>query len=73
MLVGELRLERYASIAGSDLTTSILEAWRGDDARGFARYRAAAEASGVKPPDTEPLAWGLRWASTRQQPTRGWR
>lgn len=58
VLLGELRLERYASIAGSALTTSILEAWREDDARGFARYRAAAEASGVKPPNTELIAWG---------------
>jgi hypothetical protein len=58
VLLAELRLERYASIAGSDTTTTILEAWREGRARGFARYRAAAEASGVKPPDTELLAWG---------------
>jgi hypothetical protein len=57
-LMGELGLERYASIAKSDMTTTILEAWRDDRARGFTRYRAAAEASGVKPPDTELLAWG---------------
>jgi len=57
-LLGELGLERYASIAGSNLTTSILEAWREDDARGFARYQAAVEASGVKPPNTELIAWG---------------
>lgn len=57
-LLGELGHERYASIARSDATTTILEAWREDQARGFARYRAAAEASGVKPPDTELLAWG---------------
>lgn len=58
VLLRELRLERYASIAGSDLTTAILEAWREDDARGFARYRTAAEASGVKPPNTGLLDWG---------------
>lgn len=46
-LLRELGLERYASIAGSDMTTTILEAWREDPARGFARYRAAVEASGV--------------------------
>ena len=57
-LLGELGLKRYASIAGSDLTRSILEAWHEDGARGFARYRAAAEASGVKPPNTEVMAWG---------------
>ncbi len=56
--MGELGLERYASIAGSDVTTTILEAWREDPAHGFARYRAAAEGSGVKPPDTDLLAWG---------------
>lgn len=58
VLLGELDLARYASIARSDMTTSILEAWRADDARGFARYQAAAEASGVKPPNTELIAWG---------------
>jgi hypothetical protein len=57
-LLGELGLGRYASIAGSDTTTTILEAWRDDSARGVARYRSAAEASGVKPPDTDLLAWG---------------
>jgi len=57
-LLGELGLERYASIVASDMTTTILEAWREDSVRGFARYRAAAAASGVKPPDTDLLAWG---------------
>ena len=46
-LLRDLGLQRYASIAGSDATTTILEAWREDPARGFARYRAAVEASGV--------------------------
>jgi hypothetical protein len=57
-LLAELGLERYASIAASDMTTTILGAWREDPARGFARYRAAAEGSGVKPPDTDLLVWG---------------
>jgi hypothetical protein len=57
-LMGELGLERYASIAKSDMTTTILEVWHEDRARGFARYRTAAEASGAKPPDIELLAWG---------------
>jgi hypothetical protein len=57
-LLGELGLERYASIAGSDMTTTILDAWSEDSARGFARYRAAAAASGVKPPVTDLLTWG---------------
>jgi len=42
-LLGELGLQRYASIAGSDVTTTILEAWREDPVKGFARYRAAAD------------------------------
>jgi hypothetical protein len=57
-LLEHLGLDRYASIARSETTTTILEAWREGDARGLSRYRAAAEASGVKPPDTDPLAWG---------------
>ena len=57
-LLDELGLERYASIADSETTKTILEAWREDSARGFARYRPAAEASGVKPPDTGVLTWG---------------
>jgi len=56
-LLGELALERYAAIAASDTTRAILDAWREDPTRGFARYRAAVEASGVKPPDTDLLAW----------------
>lgn len=57
-LLDDLGFERYASIAKSDTTTTILHAWREAPTRGFARYRAAAEASGVKPPDTDLLAWG---------------
>ncbi len=49
-LLGELGLQRYASIASSGMTTTILEAWSQGPAKGFARYRAAAEGSGVKPP-----------------------
>lgn len=57
-LLRELGLERYASIAASDMTTTILDAWREDPARGLARYQSAAEASGVKPLNTDLLAWG---------------
>lgn len=46
------------------MTTTILEAWREDSARGVARYRAAAEASGVKPPDTDLLTWGSVMGAT---------
>lgn len=57
-LLNEFGLNRYAAIAGSATTGTVLEAWGEDDTRGIARYRAAAEASGVKSPDTELLAWG---------------
>jgi len=57
-LLDELGLDRYAAIAGSATTRTVLEAWGEDDTGGIARYRAAAEASGVKPPDTELLGWG---------------
>ena len=57
-VLGSLGLERYAAIAHSDTTTAILQAWRADSHKGFTRYRAAAEASGVKPPDTDELEWG---------------
>ncbi len=57
-LLEELGLDRYAAIAGSATTRTVLEAWTEDDTRGVARYRVAAEASGVKPPDTELLEWG---------------
>jgi hypothetical protein len=57
-LLEELGLHRYALIAASETTTSVLEAWQEDHERGLARYQAAAEASGVKPPDTELLGWG---------------
>ncbi len=57
-LLEELGLDRYAASAGSAMTRTVLEAWAEDNTRGVARYRAAAEASGVKPPDTELLGWG---------------
>jgi hypothetical protein len=58
VLLDELSLGRYAEIARSATTASILETWRGDEHRGFERYRAAVEASGVTPPDTDVLTWG---------------
>lgn len=57
-LMEGLGLQRYALIAGSKTTTSILDGWREGPGRGFAAYRAAANASGVKPPGTELLGWG---------------
>lgn len=58
VLFDELGYPRYAAIAGSSTTAVILEAWRTGDSQGLARFRAAVDASGVKPPDTDLLAWG---------------
>lgn len=57
-LLEALGLARYAAIARSEATAEILRAWGVDGGGGFARYRAAAEASGVKPPDTALIEWG---------------
>ncbi len=57
-LLDAIGLHRYASIARSETTAAILHAWRADSRRGFDRYRAASEASGVKPPTTNLLEWG---------------
>lgn len=57
VLLERLGLDRYASIARSETTTTVLESWREGRARGLSRYHAAAGASGVKPPDTDLLAW----------------
>ncbi len=53
-----LGLKRYASIARSETTMAILQSWRAESHQGFARYRAAAEDSGVRPPDTDLVEWG---------------
>ena len=58
VLLSLLGLDRYAAIARSPTTASILEAWERAPAQGFARFRAARSSSGVEPPDTELLAWG---------------
>lgn len=58
VLLERLGLDRYASIARSETTASLIESWREGAARGLSRYHAAAEASGVKPPDTDLLGWG---------------
>ena len=58
VLLALLGLDRYAAIARSSTTTAVLDAWENASAKGFARFRAANTASGVKPPDTELLAWG---------------
>lgn len=57
-LLDKLGLERYAAIARSDATRSVLEAWLKDDDEGFARFLEEHERSGVSPPDTELISWG---------------
>lgn len=57
-LLDELGLSRYANIARSEVTAEVLDAWRADRAKGFRRFNAAMNASGVAPVDTELLAWG---------------
>ncbi len=57
-LMDALGRRRYASIARAATTAEVLQAWGVDRRTGFARYDAAARASGVKPPDTDLLAWG---------------
>lgn len=58
VLLSLLGLDRYAAIARSPTTASILDAWERAPAQGFARFRSARSASGVEPPDTELLSWG---------------
>jgi hypothetical protein len=58
VLLDELGLHRLAAIARSTTTTAVLDAWSDGSSKGFARYKAASESSGVKPPDTDLLEWG---------------
>jgi hypothetical protein len=58
VLLSLLGLVRYAAIARSLTTTAVLGAWEEAPGKGFAAFRAASNASGVEPPDTELLAWG---------------
>ena len=58
VLLSLLGLDRYAAIARSPTTTTILDTWERSPAKGFARFRAARSASGVEPPDTDLLRWG---------------
>lgn len=57
-LLDKLGLTRYAELARSETTRSVLEAWARDDDEGFERFRAEVEGSGLEPPDTELLQWG---------------
>jgi hypothetical protein len=57
-LLDKLGLERYAAIARSDATRSVLEAWTDDDDQGFRCFLEEHERSGITPSDTELIAWG---------------
>jgi hypothetical protein len=57
LLFDGLALDRYAALARSSMTADILEAWRHGSTQGARAYRAAADASGVVPLDTDALAW----------------
>ncbi len=58
VLLTLLGLDRYAAIARSATTATILDAWERTRAQGFAAFKAAQARSGVEPPDTELLVWG---------------
>ncbi len=57
-LLEELDLARLAEICRSEETRDILAAWHREPREGFAAFEAAADRSGVEPPDTDDLAWG---------------
>lgn len=57
-LLEELDLPRLAAICRSEETRDILQAWHREAREGFAAFEAAADRSGVEPPDTDDLAWG---------------
>ena len=57
-LLDELGLARRAAICHSEQTREILRAWHREPREGFAAFEAAADRSGVEPPDTDDLAWG---------------
>lgn len=58
VLLALLGLDRYAAIARSATTESVLDAWAVAPGKGFTEFTAANAASGVEPPDTGLLAWG---------------
>jgi hypothetical protein len=54
----ELGFGHLAALAQSRQTVEVLAAWEKGMTSGYAAFRAAREASGVQPPDTEVLEWG---------------
>ena len=67
VLFEELGMTGYADIARSDTTAEILSARRVDAAGADDLARAAEERSGVRPPDTELLAWGTVWGTSENR------
>lgn len=57
-LLDQLGLTRYAGVARSEVTRSVLATWEADDDEGFDRYRAEMDRSGLTPPATELIEWG---------------
>ncbi|MDA0352319.1 MAG: hypothetical protein O3A10_08920 [Chloroflexi bacterium] len=54
----EAGLQRYAMICGSTVTRSVHDAYLRDAAEGQDAGDAAAEASGLSPPDVDGFSWG---------------
>jgi hypothetical protein len=59
VLLEALGRGRLSDIARSAQTAEVLAAWRTDPVSGATACRSAQRASGVEPPDTDILAWGL--------------
>lgn len=66
----ELGLDRYAAIARSDTTTSLLDAWRAGRSTWRRKFISAVRASGVEPLDTDVLAWGTVFGTDEGQARR---
>ena len=57
-LLDVLGLERYATIARSEITRDVLTVAEASPERGRVLARRAAQRSGIEPPSTELLTWG---------------
>lgn len=56
-LLDEVGLSTYADLARSERTRQILEEAQDDDEGAETAFRAAVDASGIAPPDTDLLSW----------------
>jgi hypothetical protein len=57
-LLDELGFDRYATIARSESTASLHDAWRAGRSTWRRKFASAVRASGVEPLDTDVLTWG---------------